>query len=143
LRTDNGKGALLAVAFYDNGIVRLVNDENDELLPQEPIIFKESSGVIKDRQEGPHAHAAYPLESGNEFLVPDLGNDCLYKLRVSSHKARIVHEIKLAPGSGPRHVLKHPKFNLLFVVSELTNKLTVYEVDGMFVVRDDYIHLTL
>jgi 6-phosphogluconolactonase len=127
------KGALIAVAFYNDGVVRLINDESDRLTPQEPIYFKENSGVVKERQEAAHAHAAYPLDSGDEFLVPDLGADAIYKLRVHGHSAKVVHEIKLAPGSGPRHVVKHPKHNLLFVVSELSNKLTVYEVDGLYV----------
>lgn len=76
------KGALLAIAFYDDGVVRLVVDDDDKLKPQEPVVFKEHSGIIKDRQEGPHAHAAYPLESGDEFLVPDLGADALFKVQV-------------------------------------------------------------
>jgi len=130
------KDALLAIAFYEGGVVRMVRDESDRLSSQEPIVFEQKSEVIKERQEAPHPHSAYPLESGDEFLVPDLAADCLFKLRVDGHSARIVHEIKLAPGSGPRHVLKHPEHNLLFVVSELSNKLTVYEVDGL------YVHLT-
>jgi 6-phosphogluconolactonase (cycloisomerase 2 family) len=74
------KGALLAIAFYDAGVTRLVVDEGDQLHPQDPVVFKENSGVIKDRQEGPHPHAAYPLESGDEFLVPDLGADAIFKV---------------------------------------------------------------
>ncbi|KAI6182134.1 Lactonase family protein [Aphelenchoides bicaudatus] len=125
------KGALLAVAFYESGVVRLVVDTDNELKPQEAVVFKENSNVIRDRQEAPHPHAAFPLDSGDEFLVPDLGGDVLYKLRIHNHTARLIHEIKLAPGSGPRHVVKHPTYNLLFIVSELSNVLTVYEVDGL------------
>lgn len=35
-------------------------------------------------------------------------------------------------GSGPRHVLLHPNKRLLFVVSELSNTLSVYAVDDQF-----------
>ncbi|KAI6222145.1 hypothetical protein M3Y95_00953700 [Aphelenchoides besseyi] len=125
-------GALLAVSFYDSGAVRIVEDDSECLLPHDPVVFKKHSGVIKDRQEAPHCHAAYPLHTGDEFLVPDLGADSLYKVKVHGQKARVVHEIALPQGSGPRHVVKHPEYNLLFVISELANTLTVYEVDGMF-----------
>ncbi|KAI6179651.1 hypothetical protein M3Y98_00633500 [Aphelenchoides besseyi] len=124
-------GALLAISFYDSGAVRIVEDDSECLLPHDPIVFKKHSGVIKDRQEAPHCHAAYPLNTGDEFLVPDLGADSLYKVKVHGQKARVVHEIALPQGSGPRHVLKHPEYNLLFVISELANTLTVYSTDGM------------
>lgn len=75
-----GKGVLLAIAFYDDGVIRLVHDESGRLQPQEPIVFKEHSDVVKDRQEASHPHATYPLESGDEFLVPDLGADAIFKV---------------------------------------------------------------
>ncbi|CAD5205706.1 unnamed protein product [Bursaphelenchus okinawaensis] len=124
---------LLAIAFYDGGVVRTVcEDDAGHLHPHPPVVFEDVSGVIADRQEAPHPHSVFPLESGDEFLVADLGADALYKLRCHENKSRIMHKIKLPPGNGPRHVLKHPKYDLLFVLNELANTLVVYESDGLY-----------
>jgi 6-phosphogluconolactonase (cycloisomerase 2 family) len=76
------KGALLAIAFYDSGVVRMISDESDMLTSQPPIIFSHKSEVVKDRQSSAHPHAVYPLKTGDEFLVPDLGADTLYKVSI-------------------------------------------------------------
>uniref|UniRef100_A0A1I7S1E6 Lactonase family protein n=2 Tax=Bursaphelenchus xylophilus TaxID=6326 RepID=A0A1I7S1E6_BURXY len=124
---------LLAIAFYDGGVVRTVcEDDTGRLHPHPPVVFHDKSGTIPDRQEAPHPHSVLPLESGDEFLVSDLGADALYKLRCRESKTRIMHKISMPPGYGPRHLLKHPKYDLLFVINELSNTLVVYETDGLY-----------
>lgn len=44
------KDVLLAISFYDTGVARLVIDDGEKLLPQEPVKFHQKSEVIKDRQ---------------------------------------------------------------------------------------------
>lgn len=73
----------MAIAFYDSGVVRTVHEDKKTglLNSHPPVVFSEVSGVIPDRQEAPHPHAVVPLPTGDEFLVPDLGGDALYKVR--------------------------------------------------------------
>ncbi|KAI6223628.1 Calycin-like domain and Calycin domain-containing protein [Aphelenchoides fujianensis] len=101
-------GALLAIPFYDSGVVRVVEDDAEQLIPHEPLVFHKKSGC----------------QIWETIL--------LHKIHVHGKKAKVVHEISLPAGSGPRHVLKHPTLDLLFVISELANTLAVFTVDGSY-----------
>ncbi len=85
-----------------------------------------------DRQEVPHPHEAILDPTGQYLIVPDLGADLvrIFLVNQTTLKWTPVAPIVAAPGSGPRHaafiVTKDKTF--LYLVSELANSITGYEV---------------
>lgn len=127
----------LAAANYANGTAALFVLGADGLPQGEPALFQASgSGPNRERQEGPHAHCVR-FSHGNEALyLVDLGGDqvlCLTLGRGATFAdARTAW--RAPPGSGPRHLLFHPRRTLAVVLSELAATLTLLEA-GDFKLR--------
>jgi 6-phosphogluconolactonase len=81
------------------------------------------------RQEASHAHGVTFSPDGRFLAVPDLGTDKirLYVVdRASSTLRPHPHAtLRIAPGSGPRHVQFSPDGRHLYVLNELSSTLTV------------------
>lgn len=62
------------------------------------------SGPDTERQQGPHAHQV--VFDGDELLVPDLGTDRVYRLRLdgAGRFGEAGPAVVLPSGSGPRHL---------------------------------------
>lgn len=62
---------------------------------------------------------------------------CHFKVHFDEvgHNLSISDHVQLSPGSGPRHVLRHKAYPLLFVLTELENTLCVFQVGGELKVR--------
>ncbi len=87
---------------------------------------------VPDRQEVPHPHEAILDPTGQFLIVPDLGADLvrIFHVNATSLKWTPVAPIVAPPGSGPRHaafIVAGDK-TLLYLVSELANTITGYEV---------------
>jgi 6-phosphogluconolactonase len=96
-------------------------------LPQgQPALFQASgSGPNEERQEGPHAHCVRFSLGGEALYLVDLGGDqmlCL-KLGRGATFADARTAWRAPPGSGPRHLLFHPRRTLAVVLSELAATL--------------------
>lgn len=63
----------------------------------------------------------------NMAIVADLGSDMLWMI----HKACTTDPvgIPVTPGAGPRHFLWHPTEDLLYVLNELNNTVTLYALN--------------
>ena len=61
--------------------------------------------------------------------IPDLGADYIRQFAIKDEKLIQVQEHKAPSGSGPRHAVFHPEMPVLYVVTELSNEILVYEVD--------------
>jgi 6-phosphogluconolactonase (cycloisomerase 2 family) len=95
------------------------------------------------RQDAPHPHEAIVDPTGNYVLVPDLGADLVRVFQVdkATKKLTPVDPLVAAPGSGPRHAVfgKFPRGKrhrdnagqglFMYLVAELANSVTVYEVN--------------
>jgi 6-phosphogluconolactonase len=91
-----------------------------------------SSGVIADRQEGPHAHST-TLSPDNRFaIIADLGLDQLIVYRFDRvHGKRNRHgQAPTRPGAGPRHAVFHPNGHILYVANELGSTVSAYAWDA-------------
>lgn len=123
-------GTRLAAANYASGSVALFVLGANGMPDGPPALFQASgSGPNEERQEGPHAHCVR-FSHGNEALyVVDLGADqvtCL-KLGRGATFADARTAWRAPPGSGPRHLLFHPRRTLALVLSELAATLTLLE----------------
>ena len=85
------------------------------------------------RQEASHLHQALFTKDGSRLLVSDLGSDKVYVLQVDKAAKKIapkpVFEFILAAGSGPRHMCWGPLKDQLFIVEELSNKVSHCQYD--------------
>ncbi|MHA3774537.1 lactonase family protein [Verrucomicrobiota bacterium sgz303538] len=92
------------------------------------------SSVDPKRQKEPHAHSVY-TDAQNRFVYAcDLGLDkvLIYKLDADTG-ALSPNEppfVRVAPGSGPRHIAFHPTDKFAYVINEMLNTVTAFGHDA-------------
>lgn len=104
------------------------------------VVQHEGSGPNAARQEGPHAHSVRFSPYDDRVFVADLGLDAVKVYTLDREERQLqpaaVPEIKMAPGSGPRHLAFHPDEPVMYVMNELNSTITAVELlsDGSFTV---------
>ncbi|HYK55099.1 MAG TPA: lactonase family protein, partial [Flavisolibacter sp.] len=82
----------------------------------------------KQRQEGPHVHATVLSPDNHALFVTDLGIDkiMLYSFneKNGSLKLKPNAAVKLADGSGPRHLDFHPNGKWAYLIQEMAGTVT-------------------
>ena len=119
----------IAVANYGSGSVAVFQRESNGAIGHNNIlVHHEGSGPNNERQECAHAHEVHAV-SDSELLVPDLGVDRVYHYRLSplGELSLDPATTSLQPGSGPRHIVVHPKFPLFYLINELSNTVAVID----------------
>ncbi|MDH6228321.1 MULTISPECIES: lactonase family protein [Streptomyces] len=89
------------------------------------VLAHTGSGPSGRRQQGPHAHQVQPDPDGRWAVSVDLGTDSVRICAVGDDGLRVHREVKLRPGSGPRHLAFHPDGDRAYVLNELTPTVTV------------------
>jgi 6-phosphogluconolactonase len=96
------------------------------------------TGPNAERQERSHAHCAL-FTSNNEFFVADLGLDRLVAYRIEDNgdlTATPDRDVVFDGGRGPRHIVKHPHRDILYVVHELRAGVSIIDLaDGQWRLR--------
>ena len=94
----------------------------------------EGAGPNKARQASAHAHCVVAAPDSDVVYVADLGIDKLVAYRLGADGS-LAHEpdrdFDLPPGTGPRHLVFHPKGHSLFMVSELVPTVVSLRVDSV------------
>jgi 6-phosphogluconolactonase len=111
-----GKG-MVAGLKTKGGVNHSCNDEN----------------TIKMRQADPHSHAlVLDPYHGVVSYVPDLGKDLIREFYYDRHGGRIDMEMNYMPSGlctgkpdGPRYIHFHPKYNVAYVVNELSSTVSI------------------
>lgn len=89
------------------------------------------AGPRVDRQRVPHAHCVAASPDNRFALVSDLGTDTVSSYRIDANGAGLlppeIEPLRLAPGSGPRHLAFNPLRDCVYAVNELTN--TIWHLD--------------
>ena len=126
-------GDYLFVANYGSGSVAAypldlagVPAERTEL------ITHAGTGADPERQEGPHAHMVSPDPRGGPLLAIDLGTDSVYRYDLAVETGRLRPHgppLRTRPGTGPRHLARHPDGRRLFLVGELDATVLAYGYD--------------
>jgi 6-phosphogluconolactonase len=129
----DGTHRFVFVANYNSGSVAVLPVQRGGGIG-EATGFDQQHGTSanKDRQEGPHAHSIY-ADPANRFVYAcDLGNDKVEGYRFNAAKGTITPSktatAKIAPGSGPRHLVLHGGF--VYVVNEMASTVTVLSRDA-------------
>lgn len=118
-------GRFLAWAEYSNAWTGVFRIEPDGLLAGPTSrIHHTGHGPNPVRQESAHCHYAAVAPSGDELFVCDLGIDTIVAYTLSpsgelTHEPE--HDLHVAPGSGPRHLVFHPNGRWVYLVNELAS----------------------
>jgi 6-phosphogluconolactonase len=132
-------GKYLLVANYTGGTVAVIPLSENGRLSQASSVLKDEGalGPVKDRQEGPHAHFMEASARNRFVYVADLGLDrvLIYKFDatkgiLSRGQAEASFSAKLAPGTGPRHIVFSRDGKFMYVLGEIDSTVTVFVNDA-------------
>lgn len=123
----------LAVANYGSGNLTLFRLDVCGGLVGDPAALRQNAGhgPVADRQAGPHAHCALFSPDGKWLYQTDLGTDEVLAFAFDPDRGRLDDgrlAFKAPAGSGPRHLVFHPRQPLAMLVSELASTLTLFDV---------------
>ena len=91
-------------------------------------------GPNPDRQEGPHPHCAVASPDNRFVLVCDLGIDRIMVYAFDPAAGTLTPGapsfVRMAPGTGPRHLVFAPNGRFVFVTNELASSVTALAWDA-------------
>ena len=159
LTIDKAQKNLLAVNYWDSTLVTIPLDrETGEFMGPVKSKYDPKGGkkvvaaakkngganhscndesTIRMRQADPHSHAlVLDPYVGAVAYVPDLGKDLIREFYYDREHGAISKELNYLPSGlcsgmpdGPRYIHFHPKYNVAYVVNELSSTIAVFEVD--------------
>jgi 6-phosphogluconolactonase len=126
---------LLYVANYGSGSVCAYALDGAGLPTQSAVVQHSGNGPRADRQEAPHLHST--ALCGDGILACDLGTDTLYLYdtgKTSTGALSLTERARLpvAPASGPRLCVFHPRLPVCYTINELSSDIQVFALaDGI------------
>lgn len=113
-------------------------DEEGRLKPGQTIGF-EGSGPDKERQTIPHLHFVYFTPDNHYLLANDLGTDRIHRFPLNTRQKgsntplvdrQRASDIRLTPGSGPRHAVFSADGRFAYLITELSGEVMAFTYDG-------------
>lgn len=129
-------GRFVGVANYSGGSLALLPvDRMGMLKPAVQTIQRFGSGPLKQRQEKSHVHQAIFSPKNNFVAIADLGTDewVAYPFKPSQHPILDTSKAKskkMAGGAGPRLMAFHPALKRVYIIEELSGKVSVFKLKG-------------
>lgn len=126
-------GKTLVVANYSSGSVAALPIQKDGSIGESASFVQHSgSSIDPKRQKGPNAHSIEVSPDGRFAVAADLGIDKVLIYKLDAANAKLTPNeaqpfVKIAPGSGPRHLTFHPDGKKFYVINELLNTVTVFD----------------
>lgn len=123
-------GDYAVVCSYHGGQIGLVAiDGEGNASELKNTVQHEGAGTDPERQDRPHPHSAIFSPDGKRVFVSDLGLDTItgYAIDRSSDKLVKLTEVKLPPGSGPRHLAFHPDGRSAYVINEINSTVSSFQ----------------
>ena len=122
-------GDKILIANYSSGNITMLKHKKHGGLTDFIDVQQHSGSDKTDRQSSPHAHfvAANPQNS-EQIFAADLGTNEIWEYKLKENLA-LKNKFKLAPGAGPRHITFHPNGKWLYVLNELNNTITQFEIN--------------
>ncbi|MBA5850794.1 lactonase family protein [Clostridium sp. cel8] len=123
---DNNRKYLFSANYHKGNIETFPIDEDGSLKLRTSVVIHKGSGPHKN-QESAHLHYVSPTPDQKNLYAIDLGCDTLsvYNIENGILKENRKALFKFQPGSGPRHLVVHPKLNYIYVITELTSEIVV------------------
>ena len=127
LSIDPATGSVFVANYAGGSIAVLPIDANGRL--------GEATDFIQHSGEKPHAHWIGLAPGGKLAMVADLGLDevLLYRFdsKHRSFKPSDPPFVRVAPGSGPRHIAIHPSGLYFYVINELASTISVFSFKNL------------
>jgi 6-phosphogluconolactonase len=128
-------GKTVVVANYSSGnIASLPVNADGSLGESASFIQHTGSSVDPKRQMEPHAHSIVVSPNNRFVYAADLGLDQVLIYKLDAGKSTLVANdppfAKTPAGAGPRHLTFHPNGKLLYVINELLNSVTVFDMNA-------------
>jgi len=132
INLDHAEKFAMTVSYSEGTINLFPVQPNGQLGPLSDKVRHEGSSVVPKRQESAHPHSIYTDPTDQFVIVPDLGLDTIKVYRLDREQGKFLphDDVKLAPGSGPRHFAFHPSLAYAYVINELNSTITVFTYDG-------------
>lgn len=135
--TPDPSGHYVITANYMGGSITVFPLEKDgRLSPETRLIAFSGKGADKERQSKPYLHCIAFTPDHQYLLANDLGTDCIHTFPVNKQPtagmaASLLDEskacdIKVEPGSGPRHICFHPNGKFAYLINELSGKVIAF-----------------
>ncbi|WP_035073482.1 lactonase family protein [Anditalea andensis] len=125
----------LLVGNYGGGNLSIIPINADgKLISAIQTIAHTGSSVNKDRQEGPHVHSVVFHPAKNQLFVADLGIDQvnIYDFDPKENAPLMpstIPNLKVKPGSGPRHLIFNENGDHLYLVHEMKGEVGFYKME--------------
>ncbi|MET8280992.1 lactonase family protein [Micromonospora sp. NPDC005174] len=123
-------GGHLVAANYGSGSVAVFPlDAQGAPGERTDLVVHEGHGADPERQDRAHAHMVNPDRGGGPLLAVDLGTDSVYRYDLDTASGRLVPRgprMRTVPGTGPRHLARHPDGQRCYLVGELDASVTAY-----------------
>ncbi|GAA5963887.1 hypothetical protein JCM3765_004054 [Sporobolomyces pararoseus] len=128
------KGNELYSACYSGGALstsKLLEDGKFDLEKKGQNFVYGGKGQNEQRQEAPHAHGVAIEPTGEFLFCTDLGTDQVHAYKIGEDRIDLATSVSTTRGAGPRHLVfsqTSPTRSLLYLVCELSNTVSIYEV---------------
>ena len=129
----------VVTANYNSSNISLFPlDGKGRLKPGQTIGF-EGSGPDKERQAIPHLHFVYFTPDNHYLLANDLGTDRIHRFPLNTRQKgsntplvdrQRASDIRLTPGSGPRHAVFSADGRFAYLITELSGEVMAFTYDG-------------
>ena len=90
--------------------------------------YADGSAPNKERQDASHPHQAIQASNGDIYIC-DLGSDRIWVVSKSSSSLEVKGYLQAPPGAGPRHAVFSADEKHLYVLTELSSEVLIYDVD--------------
>ncbi len=142
--SQNKANTYLFAANYSSGSLAAFSLGKDGAVSaQTALVSHMGAGPNRERQEKPHVHFTDFTPDGKYLCAVDLGTDTVQFYRLKEENGELCEEesrrVTLRPGSGPRHVVFGENGRFLYVVTELSSQLAVFELENEHYVSRQYI----
>ena len=120
------KNKVLYGACYGTGTIFAVRVEKDcfgELLYHEIQRTEDAKTLTR-------AHCVLLNKQETRLITVNIAQDIIYYYEISEGKLLYNHRFSLPKGVGPRHALLSPDEKLLYIITEYSNEIFIYENEG-------------
>lgn len=128
------------VANYTGGNIGYLKVDNQHGLTNLVSIQQHKGKGTTDRQQAPHAHAAWFHPANKEIIAADLGTNQLWFSNINDDELEFSKQktLNMELGAGPRHLTFHPNNKWIYVFNELNNTISlVKQEEGIYELKSN------